>query len=219
MSESRDFVVLTEDVASQQDYSKAPLAIGAMAIFLIPSFMGWLGGAIYIWAMTGAAFMILTRCLKTEEAYASIDLKAIVLIAGMLPLSIALQNTGAAAWAADHITSVAGRFGPWAVVATIFIIASLGTCVVPAATLVVLMSPIAYNAALAAEASPHTFMMALALAAAGSFNSPVAHPSNTMITGPGGYRFVDFLKVGLPLTLGIFAVVMLLLPHLWPLTR
>jgi di/tricarboxylate transporter len=95
---------------------------------------------------------------------------------------------------------------------------SLAACVMPSAALVVLLAPIALKTAAECGLSPHAAMMTVAIAASSSFNSPVSHPSNVLIMGPGGYRFIDFLKVGLPLTLLVMAVVLLVLSLLWPLT-
>jgi di/tricarboxylate transporter len=101
--------------------------------------------------------------------------------------------------------------------AGVFVLTALGTCVVPGAALVLLLSPIVLQSAAESGLSPHALMIAMALPASASFLSPISHPSNLLIMGPGGYRFTDFLKVGLPMTVLLFAVVMLVLPWLWPL--
>ncbi|MDA1275965.1 MAG: SLC13 family permease, partial [Verrucomicrobia bacterium] len=176
-----------------------------------------LGALHYIAALCGALLMVLTGCLRMDEAYASIEWKSLILISGMLPLATAMQETGAAAFLAQHSVAIFGGLGPLANIAGIFILTSLGTCVIPSAALVVLLAPIVLSSAVAAGLSPHAAMMAMALAAAGSFNSPISHPSNIMIMGPGGYRFVDFFKVGIPMTLVVLLVTLLLLPWLWPL--
>jgi di/tricarboxylate transporter len=95
----------------------------------------------------------------------------------------------------------------------------MATMIVPTAALVVLMSPIVLSAMADLGLRPETAMMAVAMAASASFTSPISHPANILVMGPGGYRFVDYIKVGVPLTIIVFATVMLVLPVLWPLTE
>ncbi len=106
---------------------------------------------------------------------------------------------------------------PVFILASLFVMTAAAACVMPSAALVVLLAPIALKTAAECNLSPHAAMMTVALAAASAFNSPVSHPSNVLIMGPGGYRFADFFKVGPPLTLVVLAVVLLVLPWLWPL--
>ena len=98
----------------------------------------------------------------------------------------------------------------------LFLVTSLATQVIPTAALVVLMSPIVLGTAESLGISPYPLMMATAMAASASFASPVSHPANVLVMGPGGYRFTDYLRVGLPLTAVVFAVVMLVIPVFWP---
>jgi di/tricarboxylate transporter len=102
------------------------------------------------------------------------------------------------------------------VIALLFVITSLGATIIPASAVVVLLAPMAMTLAEEMGFSPYALMMTLGLAAAGSFNSPVSHPSNVMIMGPGGYRFVDYLKVGIPLSFLVLVVVVVFLPIFWP---
>jgi di/tricarboxylate transporter len=162
--------------------------------------------------------MVLTRCLTMEEAYRAIEWKGIFLIAGMMPLGTALDRTGAARFLAAGVVDVAGGFGPLAVTAGLMALTFLATCVIPTAALVVLMTPIVLSTAASLGASPYAMMMAMAMAASASFMTPISHPANVMVMGPGGYRFRDYLKLGLPLTLVVMATVLLLLPLLWPLS-
>jgi len=115
------------------------------------------------------------------------------------------------------VVSVAGGFGPRAVLASLFLLTSLATQVIPTAALVVLMSPIVLSAWADLGISLYPLMMTVALAASASLSSPVSHPANTLIIRPGGYRFMDYVRVGLPLTLVIFLIVVTLVPILWPL--
>jgi di/tricarboxylate transporter len=209
-----DFLVLTEPSQEFLRLEKAPIAILIMAVILLPVLFGYL--PIAIAAVAGATLMVLTGCLTMTEAYRYIEWPAVFLIAGMLPLGVALEQTGAARLLAEGVISVAGGMGPHAVVAAIFILTSLATQIIPTAALVVLMAPIAFNAATDMGISPLTLMMTVAMAASASFASPVSHPANVMIMGPGGYRFNDYLKVGLPLTLIVAVLVVIFVPIFWP---
>jgi di/tricarboxylate transporter len=187
-----------------------------MAGVLFPVIMGWT--PIYIAAVIGAAMMVLTRCMTMEEAYRAIEWKGIFLIAGMMPLGDALHSTGAAQFIANGVVHVAGPMGPYAVMFGLMLLTFLATCVIPTAALVVLMVPIILTAAANMNASPYSMMMAMAIAASASFMTPISHPANVMVMGPGGYRFADYLKVGIPLTLVVLVVAMLLIPLFWPLS-
>ena len=111
-----------------------------------------------------------------------------------------------------------GPLGPWWVIAGLYLVTAAGTMIIPTAALVVLMAPIVLSASADLGVAPQTAMMAVAMAASASFTSPISHPANVLVMGPGGYRFADYLKLGLPLTAIVFVTVMVLLPILWPLT-
>ena len=208
-----DFLVLTEAVQVPPRRRKAPIAAGLLALTLTPVLLGWL--PISIAAVGGGALMILSGCLTMEEAYRSIEWRAVFLIAGMLPLGIALEEAGVSALLAEAVVASVGDFGPRAAMAAFFVVTSLATQVMPNAAVVVLMSPIVLDAAAGLGVSPYPLMMAVAMAASASFASPVSHPANVLVMGPGGYRFTDYLRVGLPLTAVVFVVVMIVTPLVW----
>jgi di/tricarboxylate transporter len=214
LARDSEFVVVTEPAPPPPRKEKAPLAVGILAAILFPVVVGWT--PIALAAVAGAALMVLSRCLSMEEAYRFIEWQAVFLIAGMLPLGIAMEQTGAARLLADGVVSATGEMGARAVIAGLFLLTSLATQVVPTAALVVLMGPIAFNTAVDLGVSPLPFLMTVAMAASASFSSPVSHPANTLIMGPGGYRFIDYVKVGTPLTLIVFVIVVALVPILWP---
>ncbi len=211
-----DFLVLTEDAQEPPRLAKAPVAAGVMAVVVVPVIFGWL--PIYLAAILGATLMILTRCLTMDEAYKFIEWRAVFLIAGMLPLGLAMQQSGAASFLTEGVVSAVGGFGPYAVVAALYLVTAFGAQVMPTAAVAILMAPIAYNTAGDLGLSPYALLMTVALSASASFMSPVAHPANVLIMGPGGYRFTDYIKVGLPLTAVCLLVVLLVLPLVWPLT-
>jgi Trk K+ transport system NAD-binding subunit len=210
-----DFLVLTPVSVSGTDTRRAPLASLIMLGVVTSVMIGWL--PISVSAILGASLMVLTGCLNMEDAYRAIDWRAVFLIAGMLPLGIAMQETGAAEFLAGKMMGLLGDLGPWPVIMGLYAATALATMIIPTAALVVLMSPIVLSACAEMGIQPHTAMMAVAMAASASFTSPISHPANILVMGPGGYRFSDYIKLGVPLTLLIFAAVMILLPIFWPL--
>lgn len=211
-----DFLILTPLGQAPPDTHRAPLAALIMFGVVASVIAGY--APIAIAAVVGGSMMILTGCLTMEQAYRAIDWRAIFLIAGMLPLGTAMQTSGAAAYLANQVMLLLGDAGPWPVIAGLYIVTAMATMIIPTAALVVLMSPIVLSAMADLGLAPQTAMMAIAMAASASFTSPISHPANILVMGPGGYRFVDYIKIGVPLTIVVFVTVMLLLPVLWPLT-
>jgi Trk K+ transport system NAD-binding subunit len=216
LSSDSDFLVLTPLGQEPPDTRRAPLAAGIMLAVVLSVMFGYL--PIAVASVAGCAVMVLTRCLDMEQAYRAIDWRAIFLIAGMLPLGTAMQDTGAATYLADQVMNLLGDAGPWPVIMGLYVLTAMATMIIPTAALVVLMSPIVLSAMADMGLQPETAMMAIAMAASASFTSPISHPANILVMGPGGYRFVDYLRVGVPLTIVVFITVMILLPILWPLT-
>ena len=216
LGQEPDFLVLYEEAQEPLNVKKAPVAVLVMVGVLLPVFLGWI--PIAIAAVVGAAVMVLTRCLSMEEAYRAIEWKAVFLIAGMIPLGIAMETTGAARLLADWMIALMGGLGPLGILAGIFLLTSITTQAMPSAAVTVLMVPIAMNTAHDLGLSPYSLLMAIAIAASASFLSPVAHPANVLVLGPGGYRFSDYIKVGIPLTIVVLVIVLLTLPVFWPLT-
>ena len=211
-----DFLTLTPLGQEPPDTRRAPLAAAIMLGVVLSVMLGY--APIAIAAVVGGTIMVLSGCLSMEQAYRAIDWRAIFLIAGMLPLGTAMQETGAATYLADQVMLLLGEAGPWPVIMGLYILTAMATMIIPTAALVVLMSPIVLSAMSDLGLAPETAMMAVAMAASASFTSPISHPANILVMGPGGYRFVDYLKVGVPLTLVVFITVMALLPVFWPLT-
>jgi di/tricarboxylate transporter len=215
LSRDPDFLILTPLGREPPDTRRAPLAAVLMLGVVLSVMAGY--APIAVAAVVGASMMVLTGCLNMEQAYRAIEWRAIFLIAGMLPLGTAMQETGAAAYLASQVMDLLGSAGPWPVIMGLYVLTAMATMIIPTAALVVLMSPIVLSAMSDMGLQPETAMMAIAMAASASFTSPISHPANILVMGPGGYRFIDYIKVGVPLTLVVFAAVMLLLPILWPL--
>ena len=213
MGKEDDFLVLSEKIKEPPRSEKAPLALGIMMLVLLPVILGWL--SIAIAAVVGVALMIISGCLEMDEAYRLIEWKAVFLIAGMLPLGIAMEQTGAARLVGEVMVSLAGSWGPMAVMSGLFLLAILGSQVMPNPAVAVLLAPIALNTAADLGVSPYPLMMAVAVSSSAAFLSPVGHSANLLVMGPGGYRFTDYLKVGLPLTAVVMVVSLLIIPLLW----
>jgi di/tricarboxylate transporter len=209
-----DFLVLDEAAARAPRLEKAHIAAAIMLAVLLSAILGLV--PIAIAALSGAVLMVLVGCLSMEEAYRAIEWKVVFLIASMLPLGVAIENTGTAQMGAGALIAAVGDLGPRWVVAALFAVTVIGTQVIPTAALVVLMAPVALSTASALGISPHLLMMTVAISAASSFASPLSHPAHLLVMGPGGYRFIDYVKVGAPLTVIALFVSVWLLPILWP---
>jgi di/tricarboxylate transporter len=211
-----EFIVLTETAQEEVRLEKMKISIAIMGVVLLPVIIGWV--PIYIAAVIGAALMVLCGCLSMDEAYRQIEWKAVFLIAGLLPLGTALDQSGAARLIAEGVVAFFGPFGPRAVMLGLVALTFLATCFVPTAALVVLMAPIVLNTSSNMGLSPYAFMMAIAMAASASFMTPISHPANILVMGPGGYRFMDYFKIGGLVTLAVLVVIIFVLPLFWPLT-
>jgi di/tricarboxylate transporter len=210
-----DFVVLGDlEAVPPIRVKKAPVAVGLMLVMLVPVIMGWL--PIAASALLAGILMVLTGCLTMDEAYSSIEWKAVFLVAGTLPLGIAMEKTGTASFLAGLMVDAVGGGGPLALLAGFYILTNLLTQFMSNAASTVLIAPIAIQAAQQIGSDPHALLMAVAVAASAGFLTPVAHQSNVLVMGPGGYRFSDYFKVGLPLNLLTFAVTLLIVPLVWP---
>jgi di/tricarboxylate transporter len=210
-----DFLVLSEKVATPTRTNKAWIAVLTMVGVILSVALGWL--PIAVAAIIGAAVMVLTGCLSMTEAYRSIDWKAVFLIAGMLPLGIAMQSSGTARFLAEGVIALMKPYGIEVLLVGLFLITVLASQIMPNPVVAVLMAPIALTTAGDLGYSVHAFMMLIAIAASNSFLSPVAHTTMVLIMGPGRYKFRDYVRVGLPLVVVTLVITMLVLPVFWPL--
>jgi di/tricarboxylate transporter len=215
LANDQDFLVLAGDLQPSPRTEKALLALlimlGVVGVVLL-DFL-----PIAIAAVIGGMIMVLTGCITMEEAYRFIEWRAVFLIAGMLPLGIAMSTSGTADFLAQTVVSLVGGLGALPMIVGLFLMTMLASQVMPNPVVTVLMAPVALNTAASLAFSPYAIMMVIAVAASTSFLSPVAHPSNVLIMGPGGYRFNDYFRVGLPLTILILLITLFVLPLFWPL--
>jgi len=214
MARERDFVVLKMDLQEQPLLEKAPLAGVIMAGVVLTAVFTEV--PIAITAIAGGALMVLTGVLTMERAYESIEWRSIFLIAAMLPVGTAIQETGAAALVSRLIVDTMGGLGPTAILAALMVLIIAGMMIMPAPVLAVIMAPIALNIAFDLGISPHAFLLGVSYALASSFVSPLAHPVNSMVMTPGSYRFSDYIRHGLPIALIVILVSVFLLPLIYP---
>ncbi|MCA9952466.1 MAG: SLC13 family permease [Anaerolineales bacterium] len=168
-------------------------------------------------AVLAAILMVLTKCLDMDEAYEAVEWKSVFLIAGMLPMGIAMENTGTAQFLADLIINTVGDYGPQAIMIGLFVLTTIITEFMSNAAAAVLVAPIAIGAAVGLNVDPRAFVMGVGIAASNSFMFPIGHQASVLVYGPGGYRFFDYTKVGLPLTIIIWILMIIFLPLFWPL--
>jgi di/tricarboxylate transporter len=215
LQEGRDFLVLEPLELERLRRSKAPIAIAVLALAILLVVLSNLD--ISMAMVIAAVTMILTGCLSIEEAHESIDWRTVFLVAGMLPLGMAMEATGTARYLADIMLGALGDFGPIPLLAGIYILAALVTQAMSNAAAIVLIVPIALDTAQGLAANHITFTMAVVVGAATSFLTPIGHKANVLVFGPGGYRFFDYARVGALLTVVLLIVSMIFLPLFWPL--
>jgi len=167
--------------------------------------------------LAGALLMVLFRVLDMDQAYRAVEWKSVFLVAGMLPLGTALAKTGAAALLSEVLIRTLGQSGMVVLLAGLVGLTILFTQMMNGAAVAAIMAPIAVQVAQTAGADPRSLAMGIALATSVAFVTPLGHPVNVLVMGPGGYKFRDYAKVGFLLTLITFAVIMLFLPLFWPL--
>jgi di/tricarboxylate transporter len=215
LQEGTDFLVLEPLEVERLRRKKAPIAVAALVLSI--GLVVFADFHISLAMVIAAVVMVLTGCLSIEEAHESIDWRTVFLVAGMLPLGMAMEETGTALYLADIMVGALGPYGPIALLAGTYLLAALITQAMSNAAAIVLIVPIAVDTAMALGANHITFTMAAVVGAATSFLSPVGHKANVLVFGPGGYRFFDYARVGALLTVVLLFVSMIFLPLFWPL--
>ena len=214
LTQQRVFLVVSRAGIPRFDWRKASKAVAIVIAVVVVAATGLL--PIVAAAATGALMMVLSGCVSTEEAYGAIEWNGRFLLAGMLSLGAAMEKTGASTMLADGMIDSVGGLGPLALLAAFFGATMLLTEVMSNNATVALLLPIAITTAQAIDVDPRAFMFAVVFAASSSFMTPVGYQTNTMIYGPGQYRFKDFVRVGAPLNLIFWALGTLLIPWFWP---
>lgn len=189
-------------------------AIACLAIMMLLMITGWVPNALA--ALIACLLLGLTRCLDLESAYRSIPWPSLILIVGMMPFSAALQKTGGVDLAVNGLLHLFGGAEPRLLLGALFVLTAVIGLFISNTATAVLMAPIALNSAAAIGASPYPFVMTVALAASAAFMTPVSSPVNTLVMVPGGYRFGDFVRIGVPFALVVLVIAVLLVPWLLP---
>ncbi|EAQ6496438.1 SLC13 family permease [Salmonella enterica subsp. salamae] len=213
----RDFVVLNMPVEVSEAspaHSQAPHAIFCLVLMVALMLTDEIPNPIA--AIIACLLMGKFRCIDAESAYKAIHWPSIILIVGMMPFALALQKTGGVSLVVQGLMDIGGGYGPYMMLGCLFVLcAAIGLFISNTAT-AVLMAPIALAAAKSMGVSPYPFAMAVAMAASAAFMTPVSSPVNTLVLGPGNYSFSDFVKLGVPFTLIVMAVCIVMIPMLFP---
>ncbi|NDW13514.1 SLC13 family permease [Bacteroides sp. 214] len=207
---------LTEAAKVTLDH-KAPVAAAIMILMVVTMMFDFIPVSPVIAVLIAAILMVLTGCFRNvEEAYKTINWESIVLIAAMLPMSLALEKTGASELVSGALVSGLGDYSPYVLMAGIYFTTSLMTMFISNTATAVLMAPIALSAAMQMDLSPFPFLFAVTVAASMCFASPFSTPPNALVMNPGNYTFMDYIKVGLPLQIIMGIVMIFVLPLIFP---
>ncbi|MBX3050504.1 MAG: SLC13 family permease [Caldilineaceae bacterium] len=172
---------------------------------------------IVILALGGAALMVTTQCLRVDEAFRSLDASTLMLLAGTIPLGVAMGSTGLAEMAVGQLLLLAGNTSPVVFLSAFYLFTALLTQLISNNAVAVLLTPIALSLATGLGISPTPLLMAISFGASASFMTPMGYQTNAIVMGPGGYTFADYLRVGVPLTLLTWLAATFLIPVFWPL--
>lgn len=219
----KQLLVADEEVAQEIEVpveastTKQVIAGVILAVVIITMALGFKGFSLEMAAITGALVCVLTGCLTEKQAYAAIDWVTIFLFAGMMPVSTAMDKTGAGALIASWaVSAMGGSPSPMTVTIVLFIISCGLTQFMSNTASAALLCPIGIAIAKQLGASPHAVLMAIAVAASCAFATPVGTPPNTLVLGPGKYKFMDYMKAGTGLVLVCFIVSIIVIPMVWP---
>jgi di/tricarboxylate transporter len=208
-----DFIIVSETETVKFRRDKVVIAILIVVGVILSASLGIL--PIVVSSVVGAILLVLFRCILLDEVYQAIDWKIIFLLAGVLSLGTALEKTGSAQMVSSTILSWVGSFGPVMLVSAFYLLTLILTEMISNNASAALIAPIAIATAATLGVSPVPFLIAVTFAASASFMTPVGYQTNTMIYGPGQYKFFDFVKVGTPLNIILWITASLLIPILW----
>jgi di/tricarboxylate transporter len=210
---SRDFYLVSRlEGSNPLNHDKAPLALAIMIAMVTTAAFGWL--SMLQAALIAAGLMLMTRCMRGSSARAAVDWQILIVIAASLGIGKALETTGAAQAMADGFLSFTGA-GPLMALLVVYVMTVLFTEIVTNNTAAALMFPIALALSKSLDVSYMPFIITITVAASMSFATPIGYQTNLMVLGPGGYRFTDYMKLGIPLTIMVGVLIMLIVPQVW----
>jgi di/tricarboxylate transporter len=195
---------------------KAPLAVSTIVLVMLLAALGV--APIEALALMGAVVVVLGGCLKPDEAYKSIEWPILLLIYAMLALSVAMRDSGLSQLLADGLVHLGGGWSPWVMLALLILITSVLTEFVSNNAVAVLLTPVAIAMAQALGLDPRPFVVGVMFAASASFATPIGYQTNTLVYSAGNYKFSDFVRLGVPMNLLVWASASVLIPWFWPLT-
>jgi di/tricarboxylate transporter len=196
---TRELLVLEEREVENLRQSKAWIALAIILGVIVIAAFDWL--PILVTALVGVILMIVTGCLKPGEIYGAVRWDVIFLLAGLIPLGIAMNNSGATEWLADRLVDLGGNLSGYWILLFFYLATSVVTEILSNNASVVLMLPVAVKVAETLNLNPLAFMFCVTFAASNSYMTPIGYQTNTMVYGPGGYKFLDFTRIGAPLNL------------------
>ena len=214
LADDPGFVPLAEVKAETGNRPRAGVAAAIMAGVVLSASFGLLD--IMTAALTGVVLMVFTRCVHVEEIYGEVEWLVIFVLAGLIPLGLALETTGAAELLAGWVVTVTSPLGEIGLIAAFYLMTAIMTAVVSNAATAVMLTPVAIFAATQGGVNPYALLIAVMFGASASFVTPFGYQTNVIIYGPGGYRFMDFVKVGGLLNLILLVTATLFIPLFWP---
>ncbi|MGE4070737.1 MAG: SLC13 family permease [Lysobacterales bacterium] len=207
-------LILVERSARPAAARQGRTALSIVAAVVIAAAMGWV--PIAIAAMAGILLMVMTKVLTLDETYASINWRVVAMLAAMIPLGLAMQKSGLATVLVSYVVQGFAADSPWVALFLVYMVTAILTEIMSNNGTAVLLAPIAISMARSLEVDPMPFVMAVMFAASTAFSTPVGYQTNLMVYNAGGYRFRDFLRVGIPLNLLFMAIATQLIPRIWP---
>lgn len=213
LAQHHGFLMLVPFAGEAKRRIRAPLALAILGVTVLVAATEWLPAPLAF--LLGAVAMVVTRCVDVDRAYREIDVRIFVMIAGVIPLGIAMEQTGTADLLAKGLFQLIAAWPPLAILLVLFTLAAFLTQVMSDAATTVLLGPIAISLAQSLGLPPTPFVICTALGAVVAFLTPIGHHGNLLILGPGRYRFGDFLRIGLPLTIVIALVSAWMSRWLW----
>lgn len=207
-------IILSENHAPTDKRWKGPISLAIVTGVIIVAAVGWI--PIAISSLIGALLLTLTKCIRADEVYTQTDWSIVILMAGLMPLGIAMNQTGAAEFIISNTLGYFQEFGPHVILAILYLLALLMSEMMSNSAAAVLLTPLGLSTAKLLGADPTPFLIAITFSASTSFITPIGYQTNTMVYAAGGYKFTDFFKVGMPLNLIFWVLGVTFIPMFWP---
>ncbi len=217
LQESRDILLLSTAPRQAPRRGKRKYALAALGCFVLLATATPI--PISVLALLAALFVVITGCLENDEAYQSVNWRILFMIFGMLSLGLALEKTGGVTLIAQFILQITGNFGPAVTLSAVILVCSLLTTFLSNNAVAVMVAPIVIQIAGSLQADPKPFLIGVAIGCSACFATPIGYQTNTLVYGVGGYKFRDFVKIGIPLNLIVWLAASILIPFLYPLAK